>query len=129
MSRSSSATPLGKVRGLGSAHHGGKHWLHERLVSAALLLLGLWFIASLVLLPALDRSTIVEWLRAPSAAVPMILFVWLSFDHAIDGLQVVIDDYVHDEASHLLVTGLLKFVGYGALAFALFFLAKIIFGA
>ena len=129
MSAHKSATPLGKVRGLGSAHHGGEHWLRERLVSAALLLLGLWFIVSLLLLPALDRSTVVEWLRAPSGAVPMILFVWLTFDHAIDGLQVVIDDYVHDEGSRLLLTGLLKFVGYGALAFALFFLANIIFGS
>ncbi len=129
MSAHKSATPLGKVRGLGSAGHGGEHWLRERLVSAALLLLGLWFIVSLLLLPALDRSTVVEWLRAPSGAVPMILFVWLAFDHAIDGLQVVIDDYVHDEGSRLLLTGLLKFVGYGALAFALFFLATIIFGS
>ena len=39
------------------------------LVSAALLLLGLWFIVSLLLLPTLDRTTILEWLRAPSGAV------------------------------------------------------------
>ncbi len=129
MSAHKSSTPLGKVRGLGSAGHGGAHWLHERLVSAALLLLGLWFIVSLILLPGLDRTTLVEWLRAPSGGVPMFLFVWLAFDHAIDGLQVVIDDYVHDDASRLLLTGLLKFVGYGALAFALFSLATIIFGA
>ncbi len=129
MSIGKSSTPLGKVRGLGSAGHGGAHWLHERLVSAALLLLGLWFIVSLLLLPTLDRTTAVEWLRAPTGAVPMIAFVWLTFDHALDGMQVVIDDYVHDEASRLLVTGIVKFVGYGALAFALFALAKIIFGA
>ena len=71
MSAHKSATPLGKVRGLGSAHHGGEHWLRERLVSAALLLLGLWFVVSLMLLPALDRTTLIEWLRAPTAAVPI----------------------------------------------------------
>ena len=67
MSLGDSATPLGKVRGLGSAHEGGEHWLTERVTSIALLLLGLWLIASLVLLPALDQRTLVEWLRAPSA--------------------------------------------------------------
>ena len=38
MSRGDSATPLGQVRGLGSAHHGGEHWLTERVTSVALLL-------------------------------------------------------------------------------------------
>ena len=44
MSAEGSSTPLGHVRGLGSAHHGGGHWLRERLTSAALLLLGTWFV-------------------------------------------------------------------------------------
>ena len=40
MSRGESATPLGKVKGLGSAGHGGGHWLEERFTSVALVLLG-----------------------------------------------------------------------------------------
>ncbi len=52
-----SASPLGKVRGLGSARHGGEHWLTERISSLALLLLGTWLIASLLLLPHLDQRT------------------------------------------------------------------------
>ena len=55
MSLGDSATPLGKVRGLGSAREGGEHWLTERVTSIALLLLGTWLIASLLLLPALDQ--------------------------------------------------------------------------
>src|SRR4029078_6222383 len=62
MSRGESATPLGVVRGLGSAHHGGEHWLTERVTSLALLFLGTWFIASLLLLPKLDQRTLIEWL-------------------------------------------------------------------
>ena len=75
MSLGDSSTPLGRVRGLGSAHHGGEHWLTERVTSIALLLLGTWLIASLLLLPALDQRTVIEWLRAPSGAVPMALLV------------------------------------------------------
>lgn len=129
MSQGNSATPLGKVRGTGSAHEGGDHWLHERLVSAALLLLSLWLIASLLLLPQLDRRTLLEWLGNPSGAIPMALFVIAAFAHAVDGLKVVIDDYVHDNANRLLVTGLVKFAGIGGMALALFSLAKIAFGA
>ena len=99
MSLGQSATPLGKVEGLGSAHHGGGHWLSERLSSAALLLLGAWLIASLLFLPSLDQPTLAEWLRAPSGAVPMTLFVIAAFRHALDGIKVVVDDYVHDVAT------------------------------
>ena len=53
MSLGESATPLGKVRGLGSAREGGEHWLSERVTSIALLLLGTWLIASLLFLPDL----------------------------------------------------------------------------
>ena len=129
MSRGESSTPLGKVRGLGSAHHGGEHWLRERLTSVGLLFLGLWLVVSLLLLPDLGRDTLGEWLAAPSGAVPMILFVILAFQHSVDGLKVVIDDYVHDEANRLLVTGLLYFAAVGAGALALFSLAAIAFGA
>lgn len=129
MSLGQSSTPLGRVRGTGSAGHGGEHWLRERLTSAALVLLGLWLVASLLLLPDLQRTTLAEWLASPSGAVPMFLFVVVAFAHAVDGMKVVIDDYVHDEANKLLTTGLLYFAGIAAGALALFSLAKIAFGA
>ena len=129
MSIGTSSTPLGQVRGTGSAQHGGEHWLRERLTSAASLLLGLWLILSLLLLPSLDRLTLTEWLRAPSGAVPMALLVITAFVHAVDGLKTVVDDYVHDEGSRLLLHGILTFVGIGAGSVALFSLARIAFGA
>lgn len=129
MSKVESATPLGQVRGTGSAHHGGEHWLRERLTSAALLLLGLWLILSLILLPSLDQRTLTEWLRNASGAVPMALLVIAAFVHSIDGLKVVIDDYVHDEGNRLLMHGLVTFAGVGGASLALFSLAKIAFGA
>jgi succinate dehydrogenase / fumarate reductase membrane anchor subunit len=129
MSRSDSASPLGRVRGLGSAHHGGEHWLNERVTSIALLLLGTWLIASLLLLPKLDQRTLIEWLHSPSGAVPMALFVIVSFKHALDGVKVVVDDYVHGEGSRFAWHTLLLFLAVGGAALALFALAKIAFGA
>lgn len=124
-----SSTPLGEVRGTGSAHHGGEHWLRERLTSAALLLLGLWLIISLLLLPSLDRAILIEWLHMASGAVPMALLVVTAFIHAVDGLKTVVDDYVHDEGGRLLWHGILTFAGIGGGSLALFSLARIAFGA
>jgi succinate dehydrogenase / fumarate reductase membrane anchor subunit len=129
MSRGESATPLGVVRGLGSAHHGGEHWLTERVTSIALLFLGTWFIASLLLLPKLDQRTLIEWLHAPSGAIPMALLVVIGFRHALDGMKVVIDDYVHEEGSRFALNLLMLFLAVGGGAIALFALARIAFGA
>ena len=129
MSVGGSSSELGKVRGLGSARHGGEHWLRERLTSVALLLLGLWLLASLLLLPDLDQRTLAEWLRSPLGAVPMALFVITAFIHSIDGLKVVVDDYVHDAGNNIFLNGLILFAGIGAAALALFSLARVAFGA
>lgn len=128
MSLGESSTPLGKVRGLGSAGEGGEHWLSERVTSIALLLLGTWLIASLVMLPGLDQHTLSEWLRAPSGAVPMLLFVIVGFKHALDGMKVVVDDYVHDEGNRFACNLILLFLAVGGAALALFALANIAFG-
>ena len=129
MSLGRSSTELGKVRGLGSAREGGEHWIFERVSSVALLLLGVWLIASLLMLPALDYATVHEWLRTPLAAVPMALFVVTAFVHGLDGLKVAVDDYVHEPGNNFALNTLLLFLAVGGGAFALFALGKIGFGA
>ena len=129
MTRGDSASPLGQVRGLGSAHHGGEHWLTERVTSIALLLLGVWLIASLLLLPGLDQRTVVEWLRAPCGAVPMALLIVIGFRHALDGVKVVVDDYVHEDGARFVWNTIMLFLAVGGAALALFALARIAFGA
>lgn len=129
MSIGDSATPLGKVRGLGSAREGGDHWLSERITSIALLLLGTWLIASLLLLPKFDQRTLVEWLRAPSGAIPMALLIVVGFKHALDGMKVVVDDYVHEPGNNFALNTLLLFLAIAGGAIALFALGQIAFGA
>lgn len=128
MSIGESSSPLGKVRGLGSAREGGEHWLTERVTSIALLLLGSWFIGSILLLPGLDPHTLVQWLKAPSGAVPMALLVIVAFRHALDGMKVFVDDYVHNEGRRFVINTLLLFLAVGGGAIALFALAALAFG-
>ncbi len=129
MSIGDSSTPLGKARGLGSAREGGDHWLTERVTSIALLLLGSWLIASLLLLPGLDPQTLVEWLKGPTGAIPMALLVIVGFKHALDGMKVFIDDYVHEPGNNFVTNTLLLFVAVGGAAIALYALAVLSFGA
>jgi succinate dehydrogenase / fumarate reductase membrane anchor subunit len=128
MSIGDSSTPIGKAQGLGSAREGGEHWLTERVTSIALLLLGSWFIASLLLLPGLDPHTLAEWLKAPSGAIPMALLVVVAFKHALDGMKVFVDDYVHEPGSNFVINTLLLFLAVAGATIALYALAALAFG-
>ena len=121
-------TPLARVRGLGSAREGGHHWWIERLTSVSTLLLFVWLLVSLLRLPALDYRTVNEWLQAPLAAVPMLLLIVSTFWHLKLGMQVVIEDYVHEEGSKFLSLLLLNFATVTAAAFALFAVLRIALG-
>ena len=129
MSLGESATPLGKVEGLGPSGGVGGHWLEERFLSAALVLLSLWLIFSLIMLPVLDLQTLTEWLGSAWGAVPMALFVITAFKHGLDGLKVAVDDYVHDEGNRIAVHFALAGLAIAGGAASLFALAKIAFGA
>jgi succinate dehydrogenase / fumarate reductase membrane anchor subunit len=128
MSIGDSSSPLGAARGLGSAREGGEHWLTERVTSIALLLLGSWLIASLLLLPSLDPHTFVEWLKAPTGSIPMALLVIVGFKHALDGMKVFIDDYVHEPGTNFVINTLLLFLAVAGAAIALYALAALAFG-
>jgi succinate dehydrogenase / fumarate reductase, membrane anchor subunit len=128
MSLGDSSTPLGKARGIGSAHAGVHPWMNDRVSSIALVLLGVWLVASLLLLPRLDQRTLAEWLSAPSGAIPMALLIVVGFKHALDGVKVVVDDYVHEPGNNFVVNLILLFLAVGGGALALFALASIAFG-
>ena len=122
-------TPIAQVRGLGAAGEGAHHWWLERLTSVATLLLFVWLIVSLLRLPTLDHVGVTEWLRTPLAAVPMLLLIVATFWHLKLGLQVVIEDYVHDEGNKFFAIIILNFAAVAGAAFALFAVLKIAFGA
>ena len=129
MSLGESATPLGKVKGLGASGHGGHHWLEERFSSVFLVFLSLWLVFSLIMLPGLDQTIIRQWLQTPAGAIPMALFVIYAFRHGVDGLKVAVDDYVHDEGNRIGVHYLLSILGIAGASIALFALGRIAFGA
>ncbi len=88
-------TPIGKARGLGSAHAGVHHWTVQRLTAISNVPLVLWFIVSAAALSGATYGEVVEWLASPITTTLMILLVISVFYHAKLGLQVIIEDYVH----------------------------------
>lgn len=124
-----SGTNLGAVRGLGSAKHGSKHWLAQRVTAVGNLVLMLWLVASLFVLPVGDHVTMTKWLAQPLVAVPMALLLVSVCYHVALGMRVLIEDYVHDEGVKFFTLAALSFYTIGAAAFGIFAIAKVAFAA
>ena len=92
---------LARVRGLGSSHHGVGHWRTQRLTAVILAPLGLWFAGNIVYLIhiGLDATVLNAWAAEHGNALLLILFLIALFHHAVLGMQVVIEDYVHGPAA------------------------------
>jgi succinate dehydrogenase / fumarate reductase membrane anchor subunit len=121
-------TPIARVRGLGSARSGAHHWWLERLTSVSTLILFVWLIVSLLRLPSLGHGAVTAWLSSPLAAVPMLLLIVSTFWHLKLGLQVFVEDYVHEEGLRLFSIILVNFFAIAGAALAVFAVLKIAFG-
>jgi len=121
-------TSIGRVRGLGSAHHGAHQWLVQRTTAIGNVVLMAWLLISFVMLGDFGYDSVAKWLTQPVAAVPMILLVISLFWHARLGLQVVTEDYVHDTGTKFAVLSALNLATIGGGAFAIFSVAALAFG-
>ncbi|KQM18854.1 succinate dehydrogenase, hydrophobic membrane anchor protein [Novosphingobium sp. Leaf2] len=121
-------TSIGRVRGLGSAKGGVHHWLVHRFTAISNLLTVLFLVVSLLLLPDLSYATVVEWIARPVPAVMMLLLVVSTFWHARLGLQVLIEDYVHD-ANKLVLMIALNLAAIGGAVFGVFCIVRLALGA
>jgi succinate dehydrogenase / fumarate reductase membrane anchor subunit len=93
---------LGRARGLGSAKSGTAHWFAERVSSVALVPLTLWFILAMFSLAGAPRAAVGAWLASPLNAALMLALILITFQHMAMGLQVVMEDYMHEEKPRLL---------------------------
>ncbi len=122
-------TPLGRVRGLGSAKEGTEHFWAQRVTAIALVPLALWFVASLAAYTGADHTTAKAWLAEPFTSVVMILLVVTGFHHAQLGLQVVIEDYVSTEWVKVFSIIVVKLAAVALAVAAIFSVLKIAFGS
>ncbi|MET4674735.1 succinate dehydrogenase, hydrophobic membrane anchor protein [Luteibacter sp. ME-Dv--P-043b] len=87
--------PLARARGLGSAKEGVGHWMQQRITALALVFLTVWFVLVVLSLVHTDYATARATIARPWNAVLLVALIVTMFKHAVLGLQVVIEDYVH----------------------------------
>jgi succinate dehydrogenase / fumarate reductase membrane anchor subunit len=121
-------SPLGRAMGLGSAKEGVQHWWSQRLTALAMIPLSLWFVVSVLTHLGADYVEFGAWLDDPITAVLMALTVGVTFHHANAGLQVVIEDYVHNEWAKLGALIAVRFACFFLAAAGILAVLKISFG-
>ena len=111
------------MSGSGSA---SRHWRNQRLTAIALVPLGLWFLASLLRQPSLGHESVAGWLGRPMQALLAALFGGALLWHSMQGIQVVLEDYVGGRlrAASIAIARALHLAAAVALAYALWVLAR-----
>jgi len=99
----SQRTPLGKVRGLGSAKDGTDHFWKQRVTGVANLILVCWMFVVLAKIAGADLQTVKSTLARPQNAIAIVLLMLSASMHMRLGMQVIIEDYVHSEGRKVLL--------------------------
>jgi succinate dehydrogenase / fumarate reductase membrane anchor subunit len=94
-------TPLGRVRGSGTAKSGTRDFWHQRLTSVANIPLTIAAVVILITLLGRNQSAAAQILGSPAVAIIMLLFIFSITVHMKIGMQVIIEDYVHDDSAKL----------------------------
>jgi succinate dehydrogenase / fumarate reductase membrane anchor subunit len=119
-------TPLGKVRGLGSAKHGVHHFITLRATAIALLFLLPWFLISLFNAVRGGYDGAIDFIASPVNAVLLLLMVGASLYHMRLGMEEVIEDYIGRPFTKMLLLMLNSFISivlFAAAAFAVLAIA------
>ena len=121
-------TPLARVHHLGAARSGTRHFWHQRLTSVALVPLSIAAIVLIVGLLGRNHAAVVQILGSSPVAIVMLLFVIACVYHMWLGMQVIIEDYVHDEFIKVVTLMLNTFFSFAVGITATFAILKLSFG-
>jgi len=125
----SMTNPLARARGHGSAKSGVHHWMAQRATAVFLVFLVGWMGYALFMLAGADHAAAREFIARPFNAALLILLLIVLFYHAMLGLQVVIEDYVHHPAAELTLHFLTRAGAWLGMAVGVVNVFKIALGA
>ncbi len=122
-------SPLRIAKGLGSAQSGTEHWILQRLTALALVPLSLYALAGFFQIVLTGGyAGAIAWLGTPIGAVFVLMFLLVGLRHAVLGLEVVIEDYIHKSSDKVALIFFVKFVAGAAALLGTLSLAKIYVG-
>ena len=96
-------TPLARVLGRGAAHSGTEHFWRQRLTAVAGIPLTIAAVVIIVMLLGRNQAAVAQILGTPLVAIIMLLFIVSITTHMRIGMQVIVEDYVHDEVAKLIL--------------------------
>jgi succinate dehydrogenase / fumarate reductase membrane anchor subunit len=121
-------TPLARVRGLGSAKTGTAHFWHQRLTAVANVPLTIAFVLIVLALLGRNHAAAQQILASPLVAIVMLLFIGSITYHMRIGMQVIIEDYVHEETAKLALIMLNTFFAVAVALASAYAIFKLSFG-
>ena len=121
-------TPLGRVRGLGSARTGTEEFWLQRMTAIAGIPLTIAGLSLVISLTGRSYPAVKQILGSPLVAVLMILFILANVVHMKIGVQVVIEDYVPDKNQKFTLVILNTFFAWAIGLACVFAILKISFG-
>jgi succinate dehydrogenase / fumarate reductase, membrane anchor subunit len=128
MAMSSMRTPLGRVRGRGTARSGTEDFWYQRLTAIANVPLIIGAVIIVVSLVGRNHAAAVQVLGSPLVAIVMLLFFLSLVIHMRIGMQVIIEDYVHGETVKLTLVVLNTFFSVVVGLACAFAILKLSFG-
>jgi succinate dehydrogenase membrane anchor subunit len=121
-------TPLARVRGHGAARSGTDHFWRQRLTAVANIPLTIAAVVIVILLLGRNQAAVAQILGSPVVAIIMLLFIISTTTHMRIGMQVIIEDYVHDERVKLALVMANTFFAVGVALAAAYGILKLSFG-
>jgi succinate dehydrogenase / fumarate reductase membrane anchor subunit len=121
-------TPLARVRGRGTARSGTRDFWRQRLTAVANIPLTIAAIIIIITLLGRNQTAVAQILGAPLVAIIMLLFVASVTVHMRIGMQVIIEDYVHDESTKLTLIMANTFFAIAVALASAFGILKLSFG-
>jgi succinate dehydrogenase / fumarate reductase membrane anchor subunit len=113
-----------RAAGLGSAKSGTEHHWQMQISSIALLILVPLFVFTIGPVLGEDHATVVAYFARPFPALVAVLTILVGFHHFRQGVQVLIEDYVHGQTRKFLIIAMVC-ISYGAAAAGVFALARL----
>ena len=120
---------LGQVLSCDSTKGATAHFWAQRLSGIGILIVGLWFIFSILNISGFEYADVLAFIATPLNGVMLFLLVAVMAYHSNLGIQVIVEDYVHDHGLRLTTLILSRFAHTFLAVAAVYAIIKIGLGA